>query len=501
MNRFLRIVVRLALGLVVVGALYAALLAWATRPPAPRPAPARGVSLGSVTLVEPGGSRLGPVRLETAGGRISAIGPASARAGAFAGATVLPGLTDMHVHFPATGMPGDEEYTALLMLAHGVTSARLVGGAAPGEVAGLRARIEAGELPGPRLFTCGPILDGPNPVLPIARSVTTPAEATALVEELAAQGADCIKAYDQLDQETLDAIRVATEAQGLPLIGHTPQALSFEAAHLDDVQHLRGVHPPFQGEDLSYPHFLAAWRRLDEAWIAHVIEVSRAHGIAHTPTLVAIEGTVVSRNWAAWRATSGMQLWPPHLRDGVWSGEVGFGPARFASDADIEMVGDAITQMSRTVRALHEAGIPIHTGTDANAPNLVPGVSLHRELHLLAAAGIPVEEVLFASTKRSPAFLGIEGAGTLAEGAPADFVIYREDPTRDLAALDTMLGVVRDGRLYTREDLDERLARYRAHYEGPAFQSLVMPPLRLALRTLTGLLQREPRPEAVARRE
>ncbi len=491
--RLRRILARLALLLAVLAAVAAALIVWAVRPPGPLPAPARGVSLGSVTLVEPGGLRRGPVRIETQDGRIATIGPASAPLDAFAGATVLPGLTDMHAHFPATGLPGDEEYTALLMLAHGVTAVRLTGGAAPAEVARLRARIEAGELPGPRLFTCGPIIDGPNPVVPIARSVGTPAEAAALVDELAAQGADCIKAYDQLDQVTLEAIRSAAHRHGLPLIGHTPQALSFEAARLDDVQHLRGVHPPFEGEDLSYPHFLGAWRRLDDDWLAHVTRVSRAHGIAHTPTLVAIEGTVVSRDWSSWRATPGMQLWPPHLRDGVWSGEVGFGPARFASDADIEMVREATVQMARTARALHEAGIPLHTGTDANAPNLVPGVSLHRELELWVAAGIPVSDALSASTRRSPAFLGIEGAGTLVEGAPADFVIYRDDPTEDLAALRTLLGVVRDGRLYTRADLDARLARYRAHYEGPAFQRVVMPPLRLALRTLTDWLRGRPR--------
>ena len=283
-----RILARVALGLVVAAAAGAALLVWAVRPPAPLPAPARGVSLGSVTLVEPGGVRRGPVRLETRGGRIATVGPAAALADEFAGATVLPGLTDMHVHFPATGLPGDDEYTLLLMLAHGVTTVRLVGGAAPSDVAALRARIDAGELAGPRLFTCGPIIDGPNPVVPIARSVTTPAEAVALVDELAAQGADCIKAYDQLDQEMLEAIREATHGHGLPLIGHTPQALSFESARLDDVQHLRGVHPPFAGEALHYPHFLGAWRRLDDEWLAHVTRVSRRYGIAHTPTLVAI---------------------------------------------------------------------------------------------------------------------------------------------------------------------------------------------------------------------
>ena len=79
-----------------------------------------------------------------------------------------------------------------------------------------------------------------------------------------------------------------------------------------------------------------------------------------------------------------MQLWAPHLRDGAWSGEVGFSPARFISDEDVEMVRAATEQMRRTVRRLYEAGVPLHTGTDSNAPNVVPGASLHREIELRA---------------------------------------------------------------------------------------------------------------------
>jgi adenine deaminase len=185
-----------------------------------------------------------------------------------------------------------------------------------------------------------------------------------------------------------------------------------------------------------------------------------------------------------------MQLWLPHLRDGVWSGEVGFSAARFASDEDIEVVREATRQMARTVRALHEAGIPLHTGSDANVPNLVPGVSLHRELALLVAAGLDPDDALEASTRRSPRFLGFPNAGKLRPGAPADLALFGEDPTHDIAALDTLLGVVRDGRLYPRADLEARLDRYRRHYEGFAFSKVLMPTLRGALRALTGWLRR-----------
>jgi imidazolonepropionase-like amidohydrolase len=146
--------------------------------------------------------------------------------------------------------------------------------------------------------------------------------------------------------------------------------------------------------------------------------------------------------------------------------------------------------MKRTVLRLHDAGIPLHTGTDSNAPNVVPGASLHRELRLWVESGIPAEATLGASSVASPRFLGIEGAGSLAPGAPADLAIFSRDPTLDLEALDTLVAVVRDGRLYTRADLDARFARYRARYDRTAFRILVNAPIRAAMTAVTRLLRR-----------
>ena len=396
----------------------------------------------------------------------------------------------MHAHFPMTRFPGDEEATSLLFLLHGVTAARLIGGASPEAVRGTNEQAEAGLASAPRYFTCGPILDGADPAIPGNRSVATPEQAKVVVAELASRGVDCIKAYDRLDLETLVAMREAAHEHGIRIVGHTPQGLTLEQAHLDDVQHLRGVHPPFQDERLDHPYFLAAWLRLDEERIRHVIEVSHRYGMAYTPTLVAIEGTVRSRPWAAWRESATMQLWLPHLRDAVWSGEVGFNPARFASAATLEMVEKATQRMSSMVGALHRADVPIHTGTDCNVPNVVPGASLHRELELLVKAGLTAEQALEASTRVSARFLGLEGAGQLREGSAADLVIFARDPTREIGSLASLAAVARAGRLYTRSGLEGRLERYRAHYRTLSFDKILMPSLRAALRGATSLVQR-----------
>jgi imidazolonepropionase-like amidohydrolase len=124
------------------------------------------------------------------------------------------------------------------------------------------------------------------------------------------------------------------------------------------------------------------------------------------------------------------------------------------------------------VRALRDAGARIHAGSDVLNPFVVPGASLHQELRLLVAAGLTPEEAWVAATRAPGEMLGRRnqpGLGTVADGAPADLLVFKEDPTRDLAALGTLEAVVADGRLYLRDDLDRQLALYQRHANGWLF--------------------------------
>lgn len=93
------------------------------------------------------------------GGIIEAVGPdleAPVQATVIDGhgATLLPGLIDMHVHIW-------DEVELKAYLSHGVTSVRNMSGM-PLHLE-LAQRVEAGELVGPRLVTTGPILNSPGP--------------------------------------------------------------------------------------------------------------------------------------------------------------------------------------------------------------------------------------------------------------------------------------------------------------------------------------------------
>jgi len=424
-----------------------------------------------VTLVEPGVAARPGETLRVAGGVVAGSAPDALEAPDLAGLFVTPGLIDMHVHYPPRLAVGNVELWSLLLLAHGVTTVRETG-SIDGSIFGVREAIRSGDFPGPRLFACGAMLDGHPPSFPSNRVVTTPAEAEAAVEEQAAQGADCIKAYNMLRPEVLSAIRDAAARAGLPLIGHAPHAVPFEEAGLTDLQHGTGavvIDPAtiglldFRSED---------WVSVDAERIAYVAGVSRERGIAHTPTLV--NGRM--RRLLSDRGAEGVAAADTGLRHlprfwiDVWAL---LWEAPFADPA-----GETLHQRFRERQAalsagLHAAGVRIHAGTDTLMPFVAPGSSLHGELAELEHAGLAQEAVWRLATREAGESLGLPRLGTLAPGAPADLLFLRSDPSRELAALRDIEAVLADGRLYRRADLDAGLARFDAHFFGAVYQAVM----------------------------
>ena len=83
------------------------------------------------------------------------------------GRFLMPGLADMHVHVSQRHL--------LLYLANGVTTIRNMGGSP--EILAMRKRVNDGELPGPRIFTTGPLTAGVPQRYSFAVVVKTPEEA------------------------------------------------------------------------------------------------------------------------------------------------------------------------------------------------------------------------------------------------------------------------------------------------------------------------------------
>lgn len=470
----------------LLGLLIFALLASAHALPPPMPMPEQGLVLNDVNLVVPGKRLRRGMAIRVEGDTISEVSAAAPSPHSrFAGMYVLPGLVDMHVHWPAL-LPGkEEELFAFLYLYHGVTTVRSMGDLKAGKSFEIRKAINNAEYPGPNIVTCGYIIDGPDPLWKAAKVVSSPAEAHMLAAELKAEGADCLKVYDGIHPPVMDALREAATTMDIPLVGHVPHGVSYNRALLDDMQHMRGLHPIAPGDIPPYPFFLAQWQESDSLHVRQLVKDISGNGQAVTPTLITLDRLLASQDYPNLVTRPEYQMLPGYYTRALWDTNKGMNAARFMQTEDFDMVATAIAQEKKLIKALYDAGVPVHVGTDAGgAPAVVPGFSLHQEMALLVDAGISPRAVVKAATVKNLEALGHYQQMALTTGAPADFIVLSENPTNNIEALSSIVAVVKSGRLYLREDMDQQLNKYIRANQGFTQRNIVSPLARVMVNYL-----------------
>jgi hypothetical protein len=388
----------------------------------------------------------------------------------------------MHAHLPPRNALRLSGYMTFLYLAHGVTTIRDVGDADGTAVPAAREGIASGAFPGPRIFSCGPFVVGSeafrwkNSVL-----VRTPADAEPVVARIAAAGNSCVKSYEDLDVPRIRALEAAAHAHGLQLLGHVPTTLGCEEALLPDVQHFFGVPPP---SSLARDHILdrtASWRAVDDARLDLIVATTLAHDIVNTPTLVSTHQLLLFRDFESARRSPAAVLMPRLYADVVWNPVDGM-PIWKGVGGYLDDIEAAFAKKKALLLRLYRAGARLQLGTDAQQPFVAPGLGFQMEMANFVEAGIPLEDVWAMATWKAGETLPLPGLGHLDVGAPADFLVFRRDPTADLANLATLEAVVAQGRLYRRADLDRALAAYQRHYRGGVVDAISVAAARLTLR-------------------
>ncbi len=432
--------------------------------------PAADLALTHATVISvTDGERLADRTILVEHGRIVAVEPAArvripagARVVDATGRYVIPGLWDAHVHSAY-----NTAWHFPLLLAHGVTAVRNMHTSVDTALeltAAIKRRLASGELLGPRFLANGPIVDGERTVQPGSVPARTPGEGRAVVDSLAAGGADFIKVYSNLSRDAYLAIADQARRRGLPLDGHVPfQVTPVEAAAAGQrtAEHLFGISlgcssvadslraehasllagdpPPAEAlGDAFFALTRAAVESRDAARCADAIRAYRRAGVAVVPTLAIV--AAFANPAAAVGDTARMRLVPERLRRqwndmaaGGWF-EGAVGPRTLAQALD-------------NLRLLRSAGVTLLAGTDLGNPFLVPGVSLHDELALLAEAGLSPLEVLQAATLHPASVFGLaDSLGTVAPGKAADLVLLSADPLKDVRHTRLVTGVVVGGR-------------------------------------------------------
>ena len=147
----------------------------------------------------------------------------------YSGMYVLPSLVDMHMHLIPGNILQLTEQSFFLYLVHGIAAMRELGDGAGTADPAAREALARG-VPGPEMFTCGPLVAGtsarrwPHTVI-----VNGPEDAEGIVEQIRAAGNICVKAYEDLSPEKLRALREATAKRGMALPGQVPYGLDYVA--------------------------------------------------------------------------------------------------------------------------------------------------------------------------------------------------------------------------------------------------------------------------------
>lgn len=427
-----------------------------------------GTAFTHATVIDPASGRVLPdVTVLVRGDTIVDVGGHVRLDGAtevdLRGRFLIPGLADMHTHAQAEGIDNG------LYVANGVTTVREMAGSPLAR--DWRTRIEAGTLLGPRYTVGSRMIDGLptiwNPDWVDLVQVGDPTAARAAVREEIARGADFIKVYSRVPRDAYRALAAEAHRHDIPFVGHCPDEVALEeVADLGQasVEHL--FWTPFETSTKE------AWIRAEikrirlelgdyAGWFAaiHPLEWTAAHTyspvkarhlhgklarrrVRQVPTLAMHRGLDHARTIdmdhprnkylpASSLAGQEMARQELYLKDRKPSED-----AAWAAMFDYRM---------QTVRRLWEAGVPLMTGTDTGTVAVWPGFSVHDELELFVAAGIPPMAALHTSTAEPAAFLGTR-TGRIAPGHAADLAILDANPLHDIRNTQKLSGVVVRGR-------------------------------------------------------
>jgi imidazolonepropionase-like amidohydrolase len=113
---------------------------------------------------------------------------------------------------------------------------------------------------------------------------------------------------------------------------------------------------------------------------------------------------------------------------------------------------------AKLLKALSNSGAEVLLGSDAPQIYSVPGFSIHREMAVMAEAGLSPYEILRAGTALPGAyFMDKDAFGTVSAGARADLVLVDKNPLEDIAHAGEIAGVMLRGRWIPKSEIDDRL--------------------------------------------
>jgi imidazolonepropionase-like amidohydrolase len=186
----------------------------------------------------------------------------------------------------------------------------------------------------------------------------------------------------------------------------------------------------------------------DESKIPTVARATRDAGAWNCPTLI---GYFTDYNL---EKRPGIRYVPSSIRKAWAAYATTTGAAQNPPKRSVENRARANELRVKITRALRDAGARILLGTD----KVVPGFSLHEELHYLVKAGLTPYTAIRAGTYDAADFLhALDDFGTVAVGRRADLILAEANPLQDVANIGRRAGVMVRGRWLPQSGLQTML--------------------------------------------
>ena len=392
-------------------------------------------------------------------GKISEVGPTSeikVPRGALvvdgSGKYLVPGLTEMHAHLPGADTPPEEvDRILFLFLSNGVTTVRgMLGNASHLE---LRRQIAEGVRLGPTIYAAGPAFR--------ATEGLTADVARQRVREQREAGFDLLKILEGLSVDVYDAIADEATQAGIPFGGHVPNPVGLLhalAAGQGSIDHLDNFLDALEADDSPIKNADASTRsremglHADEAKIPALVAATKLANASVVPTMALWETFNADVPTEHYAGLDELKYLPRSTVD-AWIESQNGRQERLNAESGARV----IEIRKKLLKALQDEGARIVFGTDAPQIFNVPGFSIHREISIMASAGLTPYEILASATKNAAEHFGSDAFGRVAVGARADLVLLEANPLDDAANLAKRAGVMVRGRWLPAADIEIKL--------------------------------------------
>lgn len=372
------------------------------------------------------------------------------------GKYLIPGLAEMHAHIPPVDDLEPMKETLMLFALNGVTTIRGMLGH-PRHLE-LRAKINSGEIIGPRFYTSGPSFSG--------NSVKSPEAAVAMVKQQKQDGYDFLKLHPGITLENFNALIATAKQEKISYAGHVPFQVGVWRAinsgyatidHLDGfVESLvPGIDTMQEQQTGLFGMFIAD--KAEESGIPKLMAALRDANIAQVPTQALAERWFTPEKTAEELAKEPEMIYMAANTLKSWT------------DAKTNLMKNPkynaasmnrfITLRRKFINECNKNGVLLLLGSDAPQVFNVPGFAIHHELKYMIDAGLTPYEALRTGTINVGKFYKRGDMGVINAGAVADLVLLNGNPLKDISQTKNIAGVMLNSRWLSQQDIEKELKK------------------------------------------